>query len=184
MVMSTLTYLKNFIKDKNVASVTPSSLVCVRHVCKKMDFDKAIIIIEYGPGTGVFTKYLLNHLNSRSKIIAIEQNSNFVKKLKEIKDKRLIIYNDSVENVTNLVRQSGFEEVDYIISGIPFSFLSDKQRSSVLNQTKNLLKKGGKFLAYQTSGHLKQPIKSVFSNLRTEFELLNIPPMIIYETVK
>lgn len=182
--MSTITYLKNFIKDRNVASVTPSSLVCVRHVCRKIDFDRALIIVEYGPGTGVFTKYLLKHINTRSKIIAIEQNRNFVRKLQKIKDHRLIIYNDSVEYVTDLVHQSGFEEVDYIISGIPFSFLSDEQRGNVLIQTKNLLKRRGKFLAYQTSGHLKQPIKSVFDNLHTEFELLNIPPMIIYETIK
>ncbi len=182
--MSTIAYLKNFIKDRNVASVTPSSPVCVRHVCKKINFKKTNIIVEYGPGMGVFTKYLLKHLNADSRIIAIELNPNFARKLKEIKDKRLIVYNDSVEHVAGLVQKSGIQEVDYILSGIPFSFLSDEIRLNVLEQTKILLRNGGKFLAYQTSGHLKQPIKTVFKNLHTEFELLNVPPMIIYETVK
>lgn len=182
--MSTITYLKNFIKDRNVASVTPSSKICVRHVCKKINFRITNVIVEYGPGMGVFTKYLLKLMNADSRLIVIELNPNFAKKLKEIKDKRLIVYNESVEQVGELVRKSGFQEVDYILSGIPFSFLSDDVRLDVLRQTRELLKNDGKFLAYQTSGHLKRPIKSVFKNLHTEFELLNVPPMIIYETVK
>ena len=182
--MSTIAYLRNFIKDRNVASVTPSSKICVRHVCKKIDFGKTNVIVEYGPGMGVFTKYLLKHLNEGSRIIAIELNPNFAEKLKKIKDSRLIVYNESVEKVTELVQSSGYEKVDYILSGIPFSFLSDDVRLDVLQQTKKLLKIDGKFLAYQTSGHLKKPIKTVFNNLHTEFELLNVPPMIIYETVK
>ena len=39
--MSTITYLKNFIKDKNVASITPTSPFGVRKVC-----EPAIDVIE------------------------------------------------------------------------------------------------------------------------------------------
>ena len=48
--MSTLTYLKNFIRDKNVASITPTSPFGVRKVCEKIDFKKRNVIIEFGPG--------------------------------------------------------------------------------------------------------------------------------------
>jgi phosphatidylethanolamine/phosphatidyl-N-methylethanolamine N-methyltransferase len=54
----------------------------------------------------------------------------------------------------------------------------------VLESTKTLLREGGKFLAYQTSGHLKKPLMRVFGNLETEREILNIPPYLIYEVKK
>ncbi|HKJ46421.1 MAG TPA: methyltransferase [Balneolales bacterium] len=182
--MSTYSYLKNFIKDKNVASVTPSSRMCVRHVCKKIDFSKDNIIIEYGPGTGVFTKYLLKRLTKDSILILFETNKDFVDKLNRIKDERVVVHNQSVENITEVLGPPLIGQVDYIISGIPFSFLEPEAKDSVLKQSVQLLKKGGKFLAYQTSGHLKDPLRKTFGNLHTEFEILNIPPMMIYEAVK
>lgn len=182
--MSTITYLRNFIKDKNVASVTPSSLICVKRVCRKIDFKKKNVIVEYGPATGVFTKFILKNMNSSSRLIAIELNSNFADELRKISDNRLIVVNDNVKNVSKIVTDTGFKQVDYIISGIPFSFLNHAVRMKILEQTRNLLKENGKFLAYQTSGHLKKPLQKIFGNLHTEFELLNIPPMVIYEAIK
>jgi phosphatidylethanolamine/phosphatidyl-N-methylethanolamine N-methyltransferase len=182
--MSTYSYLKNFIKDKNVASITPSSRMCVRHVCKKIDFSKDNIIIEYGPGTGVFTKYLLKRLTKDSILILFETNQDFVKKLEKIEDKRLVVHNESVEKITEILDPLLIGQVNYIISGIPFSFLEPEVKDSILKQSVQLLKKGGEFLAYQTSGHLKEPLRKTFGNLHTEFEILNIPPMMIYEAVK
>lgn len=182
--MSTYSYLKNFIKDKNVASVTPSSRILVRHVCRKIDFKKDNIIIEYGPGTGVFSKYFLKNLTKDSKLILFETNKNFIKKLKRIKDQRLEIYNESVEKVVEILGEGIKGKVDYIVSGIPFSFLDKEAKDFILKQSSNLLHQGGKFLAYQTSGHLKDPLRNVFGNLNTEFEIMNIPPMLVYEAVK
>ncbi|MGK7369247.1 MAG: hypothetical protein ACNS64_03445, partial [Candidatus Halalkalibacterium sp. M3_1C_030] len=70
------------------------------------------------------------------------------------------------------------------ISGIPFSFLDDEQRKSILEQSKNILKDGGGFLAYQTSGHLKEPLENIFGNVETEWEWRNIPPMTVYRAFK
>lgn len=52
--MDTITYLKNFVRDRNVASITPTSAIGVKKVCSKIDFHKPSVIVEYGPGTGVF----------------------------------------------------------------------------------------------------------------------------------
>ena len=182
--MSTYSYLKNFLRDKNVASVTPTSQKCVKHVCKNINFQNDNIIIEYGPGTGVFSKYLLSKLTRDSRLILLETNHDFFQQLKEINDPRLEVYHESVENVMDIVGSRMIEKVDYIISGIPFSFLDELVKNEILKHSAELLKKGGKFLAYQTSGHLKDPLRKVFGNLHTEFEIMNIPPMMIYEAVK
>lgn len=185
MIMkSTITYLKNFIKDKDVASITPSSKLLIKRVCGHINFNKDNIIVEYGAGTGVFSKFLLNRLTPDSKLILFETNPEFYKKLQDIYDPRVRVLNDSVEHVKELLQDNYFNKVDCVISGIPFSFLNPETKSSILIQTKEMLKPGGSFLAYQTSGHLKEPLKEVFGNVNTEFEFLNVPPMMVYEAVK
>jgi phospholipid N-methyltransferase len=181
----TITYLKSFFKDKDVASVTPTSKFCVRRVCEPIDFLKDITVLEYGAGAGVFSKYLLRQMTSSSRLYLFETNGLLFEKLREeIDDKRVSFYDQSVERVLELIPHDLIGEVDYIVSGIPFSFLDEKAKLSVLEQSHKLLKKGGKFLAYQTSGHLKEPLRKVFGNVSTEFEIRNIPPMTVYEAVK
>lgn len=182
--MSTLAYLKSFFKDRDVASVTPTSKICVRHVCRPIDFGKDINIVEYGAGSGVFSRYLLQHMTAGSELALFETNDLLFKKLKEIDDPRVLFYRDSVENVTALLPEELVGNTDFIISGIPFSFLGDKAKTSILEQSYKLLRTGGKFLAYQTSGHLKKPLRQTFGNVHTEWEWRNIPPMTVYEAVK
>ncbi len=93
-------------------------------------------------------------------------------------------FNQSVERVLELIPEDLIGEVDYIVSGIPFSFLDEESKISTLEQSHKLLRDGGKFLAYQTSGHLKEPLRKVFGNVSTAFEIRNLPPMTVYEAVK
>lgn len=184
ILKSTITYLKNFIKDKDVASITPSSKLLIKRVCNHINFDGDKVIIEYGAGTGVFSKYLLEQMSPDSELILFETNPEFYKKLQEICDERVQVFNDSVEHVTELLQGRYLNDIDYVISGVPFSFLEPETKYSILRQTKQMLKKGGEFLAYQTSGHLKDPLQEVFGNVSTEIEFLNVPPMMVYEAVK
>lgn len=180
---STITYLKNFIKDKDVASVTPSSKLLIKRVCNHIDFEGDSIIVEYGAGTGVFSKYLLEQLSPGSELILFETNPEFYKKLLDICDDRVQVFNDSVEHVSDLLEGRYKSEIDYVISGVPFSFLDPETKNSILRQTRQILKDGGKFLAYQTSGHLKDPLREIFGNVSTEIEFLNVPPMMVYEAI-
>lgn len=182
--MSTLTYLKSFFKDKDVASVTPTSRFCVRHVCQPIDFSNDITVVEYGAGSGVFSRYLLENMTPDSKLALFETNDLLFEKLQEITDSRLSIYQDSVEFVNQVLPDDFIGKTDFIISGIPFSFLDEETKSSILSQSYKLLRGGGAFLAYQTSGHLKEPLQETFGNVQTDWEWRNIPPMTIYEAVK
>lgn len=183
--MSKIDFLKTFIKDRDVASITPTSLHCVKKVCTNIDFTKDLTLVEYGPGDGVFSKYILKKMTPASKLILIELNTDFYNHLKKtIKDPRVQIYNTRAGDVESALDSDLIGNVDYVLSGIPFSFLEKSRKRVVLNATKNILKEGGLFLAYQTSGHLKKPVMEVFGNLETEREMLNIPPYLIYRVVK
>ncbi len=182
--MSTLAYLKSFFKDKDVASVTPTSRFCVRHVCQPIDFKKDITVVEYGAGAGVFSRYLLRNMTKGSKLFLFETNQILFGKLQRIDDPRVSFFDKSVEHVNNLLPEEVIGKTDFIISGIPFSFLDDVAKKSVLEQSYKLLRDGGKFLAYQTSGHLKEPLRETFGNVKTKWEWRNVPPMTVYQAVK
>lgn len=186
--METIEYIKNLIKDKNIASITPTSQSAVRDICEKIDFNRRLVLVEYGPATGVFTKYFLDHMTDDSIVIAIELNENFVNYLEEhFDDPRLKVYKESAENVHKIVHQ--FEvEVDYIVSGIPFSMIPAEVKHTIIKNTHEVLKDGGKFLAYQTffqkDQHLMDELKNVFSYVEDEYELKNVPPLRVYEAIK
>jgi phospholipid N-methyltransferase len=182
--MSTLAYLKSFFKDKDVASVTPTSRFCVRTVCRPIDFSKDITVVEYGAGAGVFSHYLLDQMTHSSQLHLFETNEILFEKLQQIDDPRTMFYDQSVEYVTELLSEDIIGDVDFIISGIPFSFLDAGVKSSILDQSYKLLRDGGEFLAYQTSGHLEEPLRETFGNVKTSWEWRNIPPMTVYESTK
>ena len=182
--MSTLAYLKSFFKDKDVASVTPTSRFCVRSVCNPIDFSRDITVVEYGAGAGVFSRYLLRNMTPHSRLFLFETNEILFKKLKQIHDARVSFYDQSVEHVNQLLPEDVVGKADFIISGIPFSFLDDPVKDSILEQSFELLRTGGKFLAYQTSGHLEEALQATFGNVKTGWEWRNIPPMTVYEAEK
>jgi phospholipid N-methyltransferase len=182
----TLTYLKSFFKDKDVASVTPTSRFCVEHVCRPINFSSDLTIVEYGAGAGVFAEYLTDKITSDSKLIMFETNERLFSELQKRAedDPRLHCYMESVEFVDTVLPKAVVRNVDIIISGIPFSFLEDKTANELLEKSRKILRPVGQFLAYQTSGHLEKPLRRIFGNVHTEWEWRNIPPMTVYKAVK
>ncbi|HYB21838.1 MAG TPA: hypothetical protein VEH09_12960 [Thermodesulfobacteriota bacterium] len=192
MKINTLIYLKNLFTDIHVASVTPTSRFGVERVCEKISFPESKLILEYGPGTGNFTSLLLRNMTDHSKLIAIERNSDFYGILqKSICDPRLAIFHDSAENVLDILKScngAGELKADYIISGIPFSLFSRKRKMAILKNTHAALKKGGKFLAYQSFFQfpdiLKTPLEEIFGEVQAQYYMLSLPPLLILEAVK
>ncbi len=183
---NTIDYFKNFVKDKKVAAITPCSKFTVRRLCHKIDYSGDLVIVEYGPGSGGFTAYMLNQMTNNSKLITIEINEDFVNNLKEVesRDERLTIYQDSAENLPQIMENEGLSTIDYVISGIPFSLISENDKQQVLTHTYHYLKPGGKFLLYQTSYQMVKTLKRFFGEVNKDFEPRNIPPMYLMEAIK
>jgi len=181
-------YLKNFVRDPAVASVAPTSRRTVRRVCDWMHLEQAQLVVEYGPGNGVFTRQLLQALPEDATLVALERNPTFYSYLnREIRDPRLKLYHAGAENALGFLGQDSLVEADYVLAGIPFSFQDDGFSRRIVEQTSQLLKEGGSLVVYQTfPRHSKSNLKLVslleeyFECIEVFDELLNVPPLTVF----
>src|SRR3989338_4598801 len=107
-----LEYLKN---PKQIGAVASSSKFLIKSIIDEIDFHKSHCIVELGAGQGNITKVLLRKLPKKSKLLAFEINKKFVKDLRKIKDKRLVVVENSAENLEKYILSNGFKKADYII---------------------------------------------------------------------
>jgi len=187
-------YIKNFLQDKDVGSVTPTSQVCIERVCEKMDLPNSSCVVEFGPGGGCFTRYILKKIPESAKLVAIEKNPNFVTALNKdptLQDPRFHLVNDSVTNSLDILHKLDCGPVDSIISGVPFAMFDDELRKKIISEANSILKPGGKFLIYQFYPPITWKGKKLEDYLNEQMEVVemslhlpNIPPLRIYEVVK
>ena len=69
---------------------------------------------------------------------------------------------------------------DYIVSGIPYSTLSDPIRRKILRESREVLSPQGALLVYQFTGTVLPYLQSSFGSVQQDFQLLNILPARIF----
>jgi phospholipid N-methyltransferase len=181
---SVLRYIELLLKDRFVATVSPSSKFIIRRVLKAMDLKHAKVVVEYGPADGVITQPILDHLPKDAMLIAIERNAEFFNRLKLIKDPRFHPVFGDVRDIEQHLHRFGVEKADRIVSGIPFSYLTEEERLVLLTSTHGRLGAEGRFVAYQVTTHLIPLLKRYFRDVDTEFEIRNVPPHFVFTAYK
>ena len=177
-------FLKNFINKPNtVGSIKPSSKYLTNSILNNIDFSNSSCIIEYGTGTGVFTKEIIKRKSKATILLSFEYDdilyNSFGKQLNDTEE-NIYIINDTAERVTEYLIMHNIKNADYIISGLPFSIIPKETSGLILEHSLNALKVGGEFRAFQYSLHYFLYLKKLFSKVKLGFQPLNIPPAFIY----
>jgi phospholipid N-methyltransferase len=171
-------FARNFLKHpRMLGSLIPSSRFLVDEILRQIEWNRARLIVEYGPGVGTFTGEILDRLPSDGKLVVLEMNEDFVAYLRStFADERLIVEARSAADVEDVLAEHGLGSADYIISGIPFSTIPEDGRRAILRSTRDVLARDGEFLVYQFSGRVLPQLRQQFRHVRTDFEPLNILP--------
>lgn len=179
-------FLSTFFSErKQVGAVAPSSRFLVNSMCNKIDFKSAKVIVELGPGTGVFTVELLKRANKDCKIILFELNEAFYKLLKEkFDDPRLTILYRSAEDISEVLEEMNIKEADAILSSLPLTVIPDQIKKRIVINSHQSLKEGGVYVQYQYSLNAKKLLEMKFGKLKLNFVPVNIPPAFVYLGVK
>jgi phospholipid N-methyltransferase len=174
----TLLFASNFLRHPHMlGSIIPSSPFLVNQVLEPIDWQRAHVIVEYGPGVGTFTGEILRRMHSDAKLVAIETNRDFVRFLeRSLPDPRLHVVHDSAAEVRTILARLGLPAARYIISGIPLGSMPEAVRADIVAKTRAALEPGGAFLVYQFTARVLPALRRTFGDVRRSFEGRNLPP--------
>ncbi|MDE7325541.1 MAG: SAM-dependent methyltransferase [Lachnospiraceae bacterium] len=172
-------FLVEFIKHPRfIGAVAPSGRALAEKMMGTVRFDRARAIVEYGSGTGVFTRRLLARRREDTKLILIENNPVFYCRLqKEFGGQRdVYLFCGSAEDVNDYLAQCGISSADFIVSGLPFASLPKQMSENILSATCKALGKKGRFITFQYSMVRRKFFERYFSIDGRLLEMKNLPP--------
>lgn len=174
-------FIKQFWKDKSVGAMSPSSKYLGDKMIENIDFNSDKVLVELGPGTGVFTDQIIEKMAADAVLYVFELNDEFYTQLSNrIKDERVSILHDTAENVAKHLTDNGQEHADVIISSLPLAMFSKELRNSVLKASVDALKTDGVYIQFQYSLQALGLLKKSFRNVSIRFTALNFPPAFVY----
>src|SRR5580704_17483337 len=161
-LFSVALFARNFLKSPTMlGSVVPSSSFLVNDMMSQVDWNRARVLVEYGPGVGTFTREILKRMRPDAVLVAIELNTEFVEYLRErVRDPRFRVVHGSAARVRGILAEQSLAPADYIISSLPYRNMPYSLRREILEESRLALKAYG----------------SVLLN----FQLLNIFPALIF----
>jgi phospholipid N-methyltransferase len=171
-------YLRQYIGDKDVGALHPSSPYLVRRLIGCLRPGAVRTLVEFGPGPGIVTRPLLEALPAGARYVAIEKNPAFLAALRSsIADPRLEVVEGDACAVREILAARGIASVDAVIASIPFSFLQMEARVGLIEAVASLLADDGDFVIFHQFSTLMRPVvKERFARVRVLFEPRNIMP--------
>jgi len=171
--MSYFQFLLQYIhKPGMIGAVAPSSKALVNTMLKQIDWKKARVIAEFGPGTGVITREILQRMRHDAHLTAFEVNADFCRLLEKVDDSRLTIRKRSAAKLDF--------SADVIVSSLPMNVFSIRLKQQILNASTKNLANNGKFVQFQYTRNLEPLLDEYFSDVKRSFIPLNIPPAFVY----
>jgi phospholipid N-methyltransferase len=173
-----LLFARNFIRHpRMLGSIIPSSRFLINQVLEPVDWQRARVIVEYGPGIGSITAEILRRMRPEAHLVAIETNRDFVEFLRDaLPDPRLHVVQDSAAEVDAVLKRLHLAPASYIVSGIPFSTMPEALRTDIVLKSRAALAPGGAFLVYQFSSRVLPDLQRTFRVVQRGFQPLNVLP--------
>jgi phospholipid N-methyltransferase len=180
-----LALFQEFLKHPlQIGSVISSSRFLECRIVGNAGIGSAETIVELGPGTGGTTRAILQAMAPRAKLLSIEINPHLHALVSRIKDGRLIAHRGEANGLKDILSMHGLSAPEVLISGIPFSTMSRRSGSQILETISSVLAPGGRFVAYQVSKRVACLCRPILGPGQMEVELFNIPPLRVYRWEK
>jgi phospholipid N-methyltransferase len=178
LLLSARTFLRH---PTMVGSAFPASRWMVERMLAPVDFRSTRLFVEFGPGTGVFTRAILDRLPARATLLAIDTSADFIAHLRtSLPDPRLRAVNGCAGDIMRLMRDMDLPAANHILSGLPFSTVGEAEAERIMAASRAALAPGGQFLAYQMRTAIRPLLERHVGPVRAAYEWRNIPPCHLY----
>ena len=175
-------FFQEFLKHPlQIGSVIPSSRFLEQRILDAAEIATVKTVVELGSGTGGTTRAILHAMPRHARLLSIEINPHFYSLVSRIQDDRLIAHLGNACKLKEIISGYGLDAPDALISGIPFSTMKQSDASAVIEAISSILASNGRFVAYQVSSRVDSLCRPFLGSGRMSLELLNIPPMRVYQ---
>ncbi|MGE3806952.1 MAG: class I SAM-dependent methyltransferase [Gemmataceae bacterium] len=141
-------FLGRYLRQPSViGAIVPSSRHLAASMLKDLDLPQARAVIEYGPGTGSFTAGILPQLDPAAKYFAVEIDPVMADKW-QARFPEHKVHVESAGKVAELCRAEGIDQVDVIVSGLPWALFPEALQLEILEATARVLRPGGVFVTF------------------------------------
>lgn len=178
-----------FTSWKVTGAVGPSSRALAEEVTDRAELSDADVVVEFGPGTGIFTEVISRKMKRGAHLLAIEVNPEFVRATKQrCPGARVVL--GSAEDTPAYLAEDGFASCDVIVSGLPWTVFPEALQDGILDAAHAALRPGGRFItfAYTVSPFFPSGRRFFKGKLPGKFEKVtrssaiwkNFPPAHVY----
>jgi len=138
-------FLRN---PRTVGAVSASSKAMAREMVREIPTDKPVNVVELGPGTGSFTRAIVERIAPGSRFLAVELDGEFVERLRPRWPSVEFALASAVE-LEQLGKKRHLQPVDHIVSGLPFASLPVDDSRKIMDGIQHTLRPGGTFTTFQ-----------------------------------
>jgi phospholipid N-methyltransferase len=173
-------FLESMKNMKSTGTVTRSSRFVCRDMISYVDFENADVLVELGAGDGVITKHILNAMKPDTKLLVFEISEVFCDMIRKIEDDRMIVIQDSAENLGKYLNEYGYEQVHDVVSAIPFVVLPDDLAEKIVKEVRKYLRPKGVMVQLHYSMLSKKLYEKIFDKVSIKITPFNIPPAFLH----
>ena len=184
-----LQFLGAFLREPaRVGSFVPSSPALAQAMLRGCDLRNARTVVEFGPGTGAFTRLILERIGRHTTFLALELDDKHVRGLRQ-RFPGVNIYHDSAEKVQKYLADHRRKKADYIISGLPWANMPVKAQESILEGVLPSLAPHGMFTTFAyvharllpRARQFRERLERYFAEVKTSRVVWrNVPPAFVY----
>lgn len=187
--MNLVDFLRQFVAQPgSTGAIAASSLGLAELITEEADLSQAKAVVEFGPGSGVFTEQIQRKLASDATFFAMEVNADFVQATRA-RCPDVTVYQDSAVHAAKYLKQHGHETCDCVICGLPWAAFPESLQDDLLRTIQTILRPGGRFLTFAYLQGLLLPaglrfrkkLKATFGHVTTTKTVWrNLPPAFVY----
>ena len=184
---NTLVFLGQFLKSPfRTGAIAPSSRVLAREMVRNIDVGPGDVVVEYGPGTGSFTRMLAPLAERGVRYLGIERNPRF-HEMMTAAFPQLTFVEGGAEDVAKHLEERGLPAPKAVISGLPIAAMPMPVQKQIIAETSRVLAPGGVFHQfsychfYPVARPLRQLMRAAFDSFELSRPVMrNVPPAFVY----
>ena len=173
-----------------VGALCASSDALARMITDSAGIETAPVVVELGPGTGVFTREILRRRQAcpNGRFLAVEIDSELYRNLHR-RFPELELYRGNAVHLPEILKTHSLECADVIVAGLPWAIFPEQLQTDILASVRQSLKPGGHFLTFAyiqglllpAGQRFRRQLRESFSEVTTSATVWrNLPPAFVY----